>query len=116
MSEEVKRVKGVKKWAVGLVGRSWEQYAPDAVNSMQCGGRNLRCVLSDLWRKLAWRACGGGGGGYFGLGLGGRLASARAFGSDSGLWRSTRSILSCEISGSARLAGHSEPNAHPLLR
>jgi hypothetical protein len=58
MSEEVKGVKGVKKWAVGLVGRSWEQYAPYAVNSMQCGGRNLPSVLSDLWRKLAWGSCG----------------------------------------------------------
>jgi hypothetical protein len=53
MSEEVKRVKGVKKWAVGLVGRSWEQYAPDAVNFMQCGGRNLPSVLSELWGELA---------------------------------------------------------------
>jgi len=38
MSEEVKRVKGVKKWAVGLVGRSCEQYAPDGLNSMQKDG------------------------------------------------------------------------------
>jgi hypothetical protein len=49
---------GVKRWAVCLVWRSWEQYAPDAVNFMQCGGRNLPSVLSDLWRELAWRACG----------------------------------------------------------
>ena len=48
-----------------MVGLEWvaiqEQYAPDALNSLQFGGRILRCVLSGLRGKWRCGACGAAG-------------------------------------------------------
>jgi hypothetical protein len=45
-----------------MVGLEWvaiqEQYAPDALNSLQFGGLILRSVLNGLWGKWGGRGCG----------------------------------------------------------